>query len=39
MGYVLAVFFSWLLFKEPVGTMRLVGLAVICVGVTLLSRS
>ncbi len=39
MGYVLAVFFSWLLFKEQVGTMRVVGLAVICVGVTLLSRS
>ncbi len=39
MGYVLAVLFSWLLFKEQVSTMRIVGLAVICVGVTLLSRS
>jgi multidrug transporter EmrE-like cation transporter len=39
MGYVLAVFFSWLLFKEPVGPMRFAGLAAICVGVTLLSRS
>jgi multidrug transporter EmrE-like cation transporter len=39
MGYVLAVFLSWLLFKEQVGTMRVVGLAVICVGVTLLSRT
>jgi len=39
MGYVLAVFFSWLLFKEEVGALRLAGLAVICVGVALLSRT
>jgi multidrug transporter EmrE-like cation transporter len=39
MGYVLAVFFSWLLFKEQVSVVRCAGLAVICVGVVLLSRS
>ena len=38
-GYVLAVFFSWLFFHEHVGTLRIAGLAVICIGVTLLSRS
>ncbi|MFH0777294.1 MAG: SMR family transporter [Candidatus Eisenbacteria bacterium] len=39
MGYVLAVLFSWLIFKEQVGAMRVVGLGIICIGVTLLSRS
>jgi multidrug transporter EmrE-like cation transporter len=39
MGYVLAVFFSWVLFKEHVNALRFAGLAVICIGVTLLSRS
>ena len=39
MGYVLAVFLSWFLFKEHVSVLRIAGLAVICVGVTLLSRS
>jgi multidrug transporter EmrE-like cation transporter len=39
MGYVFAVFFSWALFKEHVSALRLAGLVVICVGVTLLSRS
>ncbi|KPJ59452.1 MAG: hypothetical protein AMJ46_11070 [Latescibacteria bacterium DG_63] len=39
MGYVLAVFFSWLLFREHVSVIRIVGLVVICIGVTLLSRS
>jgi multidrug transporter EmrE-like cation transporter len=39
MGYVLAVFLSWVLFREQVSVLRIVGLAVICIGVTLLSRS
>lgn len=39
MGYVLAVFFSWILFKEQVSALRFIGLAVICAGVALLSRS
>jgi multidrug transporter EmrE-like cation transporter len=38
-GYVLAVFLSWVFFKEHVGVLRIAGLAVICIGVTLLSRS
>jgi multidrug transporter EmrE-like cation transporter len=38
-GYVLAVFLSWLIFKEHVSALRLAGLAVICMGVSLLSRS
>jgi len=39
MGYVLAVFLSWVLFNEQVGPVRLAGLAIICIGVALLSRS
>jgi len=39
MGYVLAVFFSWIIFKEHVSVLRVAGLAVICVGVAMLSRS
>lgn len=39
MGYVLAVFFSWVIFREHVSVLRIVGLVVICIGVTLLSRS
>jgi len=39
MGYVLAVLFSWILFKEHVSALRVIGLSVICVGVALLSRS
>ncbi len=39
MGYVLVVFFSWLFLKEPVSALRVVGLAVICLGVVIISRS
>ena len=39
MGYVLVVFFSWLLLREEVNTARLVGVAVICLGVVLLATS
>ena len=38
-GYVITVFFSWLLFKEEVGLMRILGCLVICLGVFLISRS
>lgn len=37
-GYVLTVFFSWLLFKEQVPLVRLIGVFVICIGVYLVSR-
>jgi multidrug transporter EmrE-like cation transporter len=39
MGYVLVVFFSWLLLKEQVGWTRLMGVAVICLGVVLLATT
>lgn len=39
MGYVLVVFFSWLLLREHVGIGRIVGVAVICCGVALLALS
>jgi multidrug transporter EmrE-like cation transporter len=39
MGYVLIVFLSWWLLDEPVNASRLLGLALICGGVILISRS
>ncbi|MFQ6044704.1 MAG: EamA family transporter, partial [Candidatus Poribacteria bacterium] len=36
-SYILAIFFSWLLFKEHVPWIRIVGAFVICVGVSLVS--
>jgi drug/metabolite transporter (DMT)-like permease len=39
MGYVLVVFFSWLLLHEHVGLTRILGVVVICLGVTLLALS
>jgi multidrug transporter EmrE-like cation transporter len=39
MGYVLVVFFSWLLLREHVSLTRLLGVAVICLGVVLLATS
>jgi multidrug transporter EmrE-like cation transporter len=39
MGYVLVVFFSWLLLHEHVNATRIAGVVVICVGVTLLALS
>lgn len=39
MGYVLVVFFSWLLLREPVSAVRMLGVAVICLGVALLAFS
>jgi multidrug transporter EmrE-like cation transporter len=39
MGYVLVVFFSWLLLREHVNVTRMIGVAVICLGVALLATS
>jgi len=39
MAYVLVVFLSWLLLKEPVGWVRIAGLLVICAGVVVISKS
>jgi drug/metabolite transporter (DMT)-like permease len=39
MGYVLVVFFSWLLLHEHVSSTRILGVVVICLGVTLLALS
>jgi multidrug transporter EmrE-like cation transporter len=39
MGYVLVLFFSWLLLREQVSLTRLLGVAVICLGVVLLAVS
>jgi len=38
-GYVLTVFFSWLLLNESVSLIRWLGVMVICCGVFLISRS
>jgi len=39
MTYIFIVFFSWLLFKEDVGLIRILGVLAIVVGVFLVSRS
>ncbi len=39
MGYVMVVFFSWLLLHEHVSLTRIMGVLVICLGVTLLALS
>jgi multidrug transporter EmrE-like cation transporter len=39
MGYVLVVFFSWLLLREHVNVTRMIGVGVICLGVALLAAS
>lgn len=39
MGYVLVVFFSWLLLREHVSITRMIGVAVICLGVALLATT
>ena len=38
LGYIFVVFFSWLLFKEPVSLLRWLGVILICVGVSLVTR-
>jgi multidrug transporter EmrE-like cation transporter len=39
MGYVIAAVAAWQLFGEQLGTMRLVGIATILVGVVILTRA
>ena len=39
MGYVLVVFLSWMVLKEPVNAVRIAGLVIICAGVIVISRS
>jgi multidrug transporter EmrE-like cation transporter len=39
MGYVLVVFFSWLILREHISVVRMLGVAVICLGVALLAFS
>lgn len=39
MGYVIAAFAAWQLFGEQLGTMRLLGIATILVGVVILARA
>ncbi len=38
-NYVFVTFLAWLILKESVPTLRLVGLAIICIGVVVLSTS
>ena len=38
LGYVLAIFLSWLFFKESVPNLRIIGAIVICAGVYLVAR-
>ena len=37
LGYIFSILFSWLLFKEDVPTIRVLGAFVICIGVYLVS--
>lgn len=39
MGYAIVLLVSWILFKEPVSAIRWMGVLVIMLGVTLISRS
>jgi len=39
LSYVLVALFSWMIFKEDVSLLRWSGIAVICLGVLLVSRS
>jgi len=39
MGYIITVFLSWLLFKENVSLIRIIGCLTIALGVILISRS
>jgi drug/metabolite transporter (DMT)-like permease len=38
LGYVVSIFFSWLLFNEYVPKTRVIGAIVICIGVYLVAR-
>lgn len=37
-GYVLSILFSWLLFKESIPKIRIVGAVIICIGVYLVAQ-
>ena len=37
-GYVLSILFSWMLFKESVPKIRIIGALVICIGVYLVAQ-
>lgn len=37
-GYVLAILFSWLFFKESIPKIRIIGAVIICIGVYLVAQ-
>ena len=37
-GYVLSILFSWLLFKESIPKIRIIGAVIICIGVYLVAQ-
>ena len=37
-GYVLSILFSWLLFKESIPKIRIIGALIICIGVYLVAQ-
>ena len=39
LGYVLVVLLSWIIFKENVTLLRLIGVVIVCFGVFLIARS
>ena len=39
LAYVAVAIFAWLLFKEDLGTMKIAGIAFICVGTILIAQS
>jgi drug/metabolite transporter (DMT)-like permease len=39
MGYAMVAFFSWLIFNEALGALRILGIGVITLGVVMMSRS
>jgi multidrug transporter EmrE-like cation transporter len=39
LGYIITILISWRFLNEPVGTARLIGGALICLGVVFISRS
>ncbi len=37
-GYVLSILFSWMLFKESIPKVRIIGAVIICIGVYLVAQ-
>ena len=37
-GYVLSILFSWMLFKESIPKIRIIGALIICIGVYLVAQ-